>query len=78
LSRNFWMYVIVQPPVIVVIKPIYILCLQREPRLDALIQSEDKAGNGVYLPTLDDPELCNPFATSIYELFLYQASHTLN
>lgn len=49
--------------------------LQREPRLDALIQSEDKAGNGVYLPTLDDPELCNPFATSLYELFLYQVGY---
>ncbi|KAI9282059.1 nucleolar complex-associated protein-domain-containing protein [Umbelopsis sp. AD052] len=46
--------------------------LTREPRLDALVQSEDKAGNGVYLPTLDDPELCNPFATSLYELYLYQ------
>lgn len=53
---------------------IYILS-QREPRLDALIQSEDKAGNGVYLPTLDDPELCNPFATSLYELFLYQVGY---
>ncbi|GAB5592285.1 hypothetical protein Unana1_07185 [Umbelopsis nana] len=52
--------------------------LTREPRLDALIQSEDKAGNGVYLPTLDDPELCNPFATSIYELFLYQNHYDPN
>jgi nucleolar complex protein 3 len=51
-----------------------IYTLQREPRLDALLQSEDKSGNGVYLPTLTDPELSNPFATSIYELFLYQVS----
>ncbi|KAI8584338.1 hypothetical protein K450DRAFT_219372 [Umbelopsis ramanniana AG] len=52
--------------------------LTREPRLDALVQSEDKAGNGVYLPTLDDPELCNPFATSLYELYLYQNHYDPN
>ncbi|KAI8335136.1 nucleolar complex-associated protein-domain-containing protein [Chlamydoabsidia padenii] len=46
--------------------------LQRNPRLDALIQSEDRAATGVYMPLLQDPELCNPFGTSLYELFLYQ------
>ncbi|CAM0142750.1 unnamed protein product [Umbelopsis sp. WA50703] len=52
--------------------------MNREPRLDALLQSEDKSGNGVYLPTLTDPELSNPFATSIYELFLYQQHYDPN
>ncbi|CAO3592363.1 unnamed protein product [Absidia cylindrospora] len=46
--------------------------LQRNPRLDALIQSEDRAATGIYMPLLQDPELCNPFGTSLYELFLYQ------
>ncbi|KAL0096487.1 nucleolar complex-associated protein-domain-containing protein [Phycomyces blakesleeanus] len=46
--------------------------LQKDRRLDALVQSEDRAASGVYLPLLGDPELCNPFGTSLYELFLYQ------
>ncbi|RUS33153.1 CBF/Mak21 family-domain-containing protein [Jimgerdemannia flammicorona] len=46
--------------------------LMRQPLLDALLSSEDKAGNGVYLSVLDDPELCNPFATSLWELQLLQ------
>ncbi|KAG2182251.1 hypothetical protein INT43_007178 [Umbelopsis isabellina] len=52
--------------------------MNREARLDALLQSEDKSGNGIYLPTLNDPELSNPFATSIYELFLYQQHYDPN
>ncbi|KAI8067569.1 nucleolar complex-associated protein-domain-containing protein [Gongronella butleri] len=46
--------------------------LQKDQRLDALVQSEDRASTGVYQPLLQDPELCNPFGTSLYELFLYQ------
>ncbi|KAI8097031.1 nucleolar complex-associated protein-domain-containing protein [Halteromyces radiatus] len=52
--------------------------LQRNPRLDALIQSEDRAATGIYLPLLEDPELCNPFGTSLYELFLYQNHYDPN
>ncbi|CAO3700557.1 unnamed protein product [Rhizopus stolonifer] len=46
--------------------------VQKDNRLDALLQSEDRASNGVFAPLLNDPELCNPFGTSLYELFLYQ------
>ncbi|KAG0170744.1 hypothetical protein DFQ28_003874 [Apophysomyces sp. BC1034] len=46
--------------------------VQKDHRLDALLQSEDRAASGVYLPLLEDPELCNPFGTNLYELFLYQ------
>ncbi|KAI9257636.1 nucleolar complex-associated protein-domain-containing protein [Sporodiniella umbellata] len=46
--------------------------VQKDNRLDALLQSEDRASNGVFMPLLNDPELCNPFGTSLYELFLYQ------
>ncbi|KAI9473913.1 MAG: CBF/Mak21 family-domain-containing protein [Benjaminiella poitrasii] len=46
--------------------------VQKDHRLDALLQSEDRASSGVYAPLLEDPELCNPFGTSLYELFLYQ------
>ncbi|ORX99050.1 nucleolar complex-associated protein 3 [Basidiobolus meristosporus CBS 931.73] len=42
------------------------------PKLDALLSSEDRAGNGIYLKELNDPELCNPFATSLWELALLQ------
>ncbi|KAI8377706.1 nucleolar complex-associated protein-domain-containing protein [Radiomyces spectabilis] len=46
--------------------------VQKDRRLDALLQSEDRAASGIYLPLLKDPELCNPFGTSLYELFLLQ------
>ncbi|KAI9492352.1 nucleolar complex-associated protein-domain-containing protein [Zychaea mexicana] len=46
--------------------------INKDRRLDALIQSEDRAASGVYMPYLQDPDLCNPFGTSLYELFLYK------
>ncbi|KAI9309156.1 nucleolar complex-associated protein-domain-containing protein [Cunninghamella echinulata] len=46
--------------------------INKDHRLDALIQSEDRASTGLYMPLLQDPELSNPFGTSLYELFLYQ------
>ncbi|CAO3658502.1 unnamed protein product [Rhizopus microsporus] len=52
--------------------------VQKDHRLDALLQSEDRASNGVYAPLLNDPELCNPFGTSLYELFLYQNHYDPN
>ncbi|KAI8360696.1 CBF/Mak21 family-domain-containing protein [Choanephora cucurbitarum] len=52
--------------------------VQKDHRLDALLQSEDRASSGVYQPLLEDPELCNPFGTSLYELFLYQNHYDPN
>ncbi|KAI8979226.1 nucleolar complex-associated protein-domain-containing protein [Mycotypha africana] len=52
--------------------------MQKDHRLDALLQSEDRVATGVYSPLLDDPELCNPFGTSLYELFLYQNHYDPN
>ncbi|KAI7860963.1 nucleolar complex-associated protein-domain-containing protein [Circinella umbellata] len=46
--------------------------INKDRRLDALIQSEDRAASGIYMPYLQDPDLCNPFGTSLYELFLYK------
>ncbi|CAB4424732.1 unnamed protein product [Rhizophagus irregularis] len=46
--------------------------IQNQSRLDALLASDDKAANGIYRPELNDPELCNPFATSLWELDLLQ------
>ncbi|KAF9170605.1 hypothetical protein BGX21_011046 [Mortierella sp. AD011] len=44
--------------------------IQKQPQLDQLLtgSDEDRAGNGVYLPSLNDPELCNPMAASLWEL----------
>ncbi|CEP07336.1 hypothetical protein [Parasitella parasitica] len=50
----------------------------KDHRLDALLQSEDRASSGIYAPLLEDPELCNPFGTSLYELFLYQNHYDPN
>jgi nucleolar complex protein 3 len=47
----------------------------REPRLEALLSTEDRTVDGVYRPDVEDPQLCNPFATSAYELHLLQTVH---
>ncbi|CAO3633179.1 unnamed protein product [Mucor hiemalis] len=52
--------------------------IKKDHRLDALLQSEDRASSGIYAPLLEDPELCNPFGTSLYELFLYQNHYDPN
>ncbi|CAG8520607.1 9039_t:CDS:10 [Ambispora leptoticha] len=46
--------------------------IQKHPRLDALLTTEDRLTNGVYRAELDDPELCNPFATNLWELCLLE------
>jgi nucleolar complex protein 3 len=46
-----------------------------EPRLEALLSTEDRTVDGVYRPDVEDPQLCNPFATSAYELHLLQTAH---
>ncbi|CAG8608991.1 13236_t:CDS:10, partial [Ambispora gerdemannii] len=46
--------------------------IQKHPRLDALLTTDDRLTNGVYRAELDDPELCNPFATSLWELYLLE------
>ncbi|KAI0374803.1 nucleolar complex-associated protein 3 [Pilatotrama ljubarskyi] len=49
--------------------------VERDPKLEALLSTEDRAGNGVYRPDLDDPQLSNPFGTSFYELHTLAARH---
>ncbi|KAJ3271256.1 Nucleolar complex protein 3 [Terramyces sp. JEL0728] len=41
---------------------------ERFPRLECLIDEEGKVATGIYQPFLDDPNMCNPFATSLWEL----------
>ncbi|KAI8055872.1 CBF/Mak21 family-domain-containing protein [Syncephalis plumigaleata] len=45
--------------------------MTRRQQLDALLSDEEgRMGNGVYQATLDDPDLCNPMATNLWELAL--------
>ncbi|KAI8320692.1 NOC3p-domain-containing protein [Martensiomyces pterosporus] len=49
--------------------------LIKYPALDRLLSSEEQAGSGQYLRDLDDPDMCNPFATCVYELHWLQIHH---
>ncbi|KAJ2598257.1 hypothetical protein EV177_007564, partial [Coemansia sp. RSA 1804] len=49
--------------------------LIKYPALDRLFSSEEQAGSGLYLRDLDDPDMCNPFATCLYELHWLQIHH---
>jgi len=42
-------------------------------RLNQLMDSEGRVGTGVYMGLLDDPDLCNPFATSLWEFGLLKS-----
>ncbi|KAJ2612251.1 hypothetical protein H4S08_002785 [Coemansia sp. RSA 1365] len=46
--------------------------LIKYPALDRLLSSEEQAGCGLYLRDLDDPDMCNPFATCLFELHWLQ------
>ncbi|KAF9929356.1 hypothetical protein FBU30_001622 [Linnemannia zychae] len=49
--------------------------IQKQPQLDQLLTGtdEDRAGNGVYHSALNDPELCNPMAASLWEFELMKS-----
>jgi nucleolar complex protein 3 len=40
----------------------------KEPKLANLLDTEERMFDGVYRPDMDDPQLTNPFTTSLYEL----------
>ncbi|KAJ3126073.1 Nucleolar complex protein 3 [Physocladia obscura] len=44
--------------------------LVKHSKLQQLLDPEERLGTGVYKPFLDDAELCNPFATNLWELSL--------
>ncbi|KAJ1665483.1 hypothetical protein IW140_003192 [Coemansia sp. RSA 1813] len=46
--------------------------LIKYPGLDRLFSSEEQAGSGLFLKDLDDPDMCNPFATCLYEIHWLQ------
>ncbi|KAJ3404070.1 hypothetical protein HDV05_007364, partial [Chytridiales sp. JEL 0842] len=47
----------------------------KHPKLQQLLDSEERLGTGIYKPFLDDPELCNPYATNLWELCLHTQSY---
>lgn len=47
----------------------------KDPKLEALLSTEDRRVDGIYLPEIDDPQLCHPFGTSFWELSLLQQHH---
>lgn len=49
--------------------------LERDPKLEALLSTDDRSVDGVYRPDLDDPQLCNPFGTNFWELHLLAERH---
>ncbi|KAH8099477.1 nucleolar complex-associated protein 3 [Cristinia sonorae] len=49
--------------------------VERDPKLEALLSTEDRSVNGVYRGDLDDPQVCNPFGTSFWEVHLLARNH---
>ncbi|KZT26233.1 nucleolar complex-associated protein 3 [Neolentinus lepideus HHB14362 ss-1] len=49
--------------------------IAKDTRLDYLLSTEDRTFNGIYLPDVDDPQLCNPSAVSLFELELLSQRH---
>ena len=49
--------------------------VDRDPKLEALLSTDDRSVDGVYRPELDDPQLCNPFGTNFWELHVLARTH---
>ncbi|KAG8873526.1 hypothetical protein FRB97_006655 [Tulasnella sp. 331] len=47
----------------------------KEPKIEAMLSTEDRSADGVYRGGLDDPQLCNAFASSFWELRMLERSH---
>ncbi|KAF8894583.1 nucleolar complex-associated protein 3 [Infundibulicybe gibba] len=49
--------------------------IAKDPKLEALLSTDDRTANGVYRPHIDDPQLSQPFGTSLWELHALARSH---
>lgn len=49
--------------------------VMKEPRLEALLSTDDRHADGTYLPEVDDPQLSRSFGTSFFELLQLQQRH---
>ncbi|KAK0228505.1 nucleolar complex-associated protein-domain-containing protein, partial [Armillaria fumosa] len=43
--------------------------LLKDEKLQSLLFTEERSLDGVYRPDIDDPQLCNPFGTTLWELY---------
>ncbi|TFK76480.1 NOC3p-domain-containing protein [Pluteus cervinus] len=46
-----------------------------EPKLEALLSTEDRVFDGVYRPEVDDPQVSNPFGTMFWEVHVMARGH---
>jgi nucleolar complex protein 3 len=44
----------------------------QQPKLEALLSSDDRSYDGMYRPDIDDPQLSNALGASIWELYILQ------
>jgi len=49
--------------------------VRKDPKLEALLTTEDRSFDGMYQPEVDDPQLCHPFGTSFFELLFLEKNH---
>ncbi|KDQ60856.1 hypothetical protein JAAARDRAFT_564699 [Jaapia argillacea MUCL 33604] len=49
--------------------------VSKDPKLEALLSSEERNTNGLYRPDIDDPQLANAFGASFWELQLLRQRH---
>lgn len=47
----------------------------KDPKVEAMLSTEDRICNGVYRPDVDDPQLCQPFETAFWELHVLRKQH---
>ena len=49
--------------------------VRKNPKLEALLTTEDRSFDGTYQPEVDDPQLCHPFGTSFFVLLFLEKNH---
>jgi nucleolar complex protein 3 len=49
--------------------------IAKDPKLEALLSTEDRTFNGIFRPDIDDPQLCHPFGTSFWELHALRTNY---
>jgi nucleolar complex protein 3 len=49
--------------------------MAREAKLEGMLDTEERMFDGVYKPEMEDPQLVNPFATSLWEADVLAVRH---
>ncbi len=47
----------------------------KDPKLEAMLSTQDRVTDGIYRPDVEDPQMSNVFATSLWELNLLARQH---